>query len=695
MHAVVLCNGIITGYMDESYKIDVLNKRKVVVGCTLLMDIVGFMILIINIPGHNRFLFFLTVSYLLLVSLAALVHRKTKNYRFWSSPFLILTGILFVYFFYQEEGTGVGVLWPFIFPFLAHSILGYKKGFSAILLFNTTLLLSFLLKRWSVGVFFFFDPFVMVYFLMLFALCIFMYLYHRRMELNVNLLSSESKKIQVLFNSLPQGIALISSDLRILEANDKLKEWFPDSALPDKPHCYYCFHKGQDRLICPDCQTIKSFEDGEVHFWFSMLKTAKGTRNFKLTSRPIKNVVGEVVSVVETLEDFTDVHKMQHKLEENEKRLSSLISDLPGFVYSCANDSEWTMEFLSEGFFDITGYHPDDLIKNKQLSYNDLILKEEREPIWEKWQDCLSKRMQFNHEYAIMTASGKIRWVWEQGHGVFSSKGELLRLEGFITDVTASLEVREALRQNAKDLAQMNVTKDKIFSIIAHDLRSPFQTFLGLTELISQKDSNLSPKEVRFYAGLMHQQALCHFQLLENLLEWSLLQRGLLHSAVSEVTVANFLKNLVADFEGCILKENMEVRIEAPSNLTGFFDQQMMGSVIRNLLSNALKFTENGCIILKAEKPDPGRLVFSVSDNGIGIPEDLLPDLFTVNDRKGRIGLNGENSTGLGLVLCKEFVDFHKGRIWVDSRVGSGSTFLVELPQKLSQTENSTRELDL
>jgi PAS domain S-box-containing protein len=255
-------------------------------------------------------------------------------------------------------------------------------------------------------------------------------------------------------------------------------------------------------------------------------------------------------------------------------------------------------------------------------------------------------------------------------------------LSNILTDVLDRYHQDLALRENAMRLSQSNKTKDKVFSIIAHDLRSPFQTFIGLTELMSQKDSGLTPREIQYYSQLMHQQAQNTFHLLENLLEWSKLQREIIRVDVSQIPLVEFFNQCVADFRDTLVQKKISMRVDVDPSLVGVFDCQMMNSVFRNLLSNALKFTkEGGLFILSAQKAVDGTLLLSITDTGIGIPPEILPDLFSINDHKGRNGLHGEKSTGLGLVLCKEFVELHKGRISARSEINVGSTFLVEIPQ--------------
>jgi diguanylate cyclase (GGDEF)-like protein/PAS domain S-box-containing protein len=153
-----------------------------------------------------------------------------------------------------------------------------------------------------------------------------------------------------------------------------------------------------------------------------------------------------------SLRDITDRKRVEEALHENERRLSTLMGNLPGMAYRCLNDEHWTMEFISEGCSNLTGYKTSDLIGNQRVAYNDLIHPDDRAPVWGQVQEALAERCSFRLVYRIRTVSGKEKWVWEQGEGVFSEKGEVLALEGFITDITERKQMEETLQDNLQQL---------------------------------------------------------------------------------------------------------------------------------------------------------------------------------------------------------------------------------------------------
>ncbi len=153
--------------------------------------------------------------------------------------------------------------------------------------------------------------------------------------------------------------------------------------------------------------------------------------------------------------DITSLRTAEDGLRESERKLSTLISNLPGMTYRCLNDENWTMEFVSAGCKELTGYKPSDFIGNRKLTYNQAIYAEDRKVVWNKIQKDLKEKRPFRLEYRIQTKSGKIKWVWEQGVGIFSNKGELLWLEGFITDISERKQAEKALQENERRLRDL------------------------------------------------------------------------------------------------------------------------------------------------------------------------------------------------------------------------------------------------
>lgn len=222
--------------------------------------------------------------------------------------------------------------------------------------------------------------------------------------------------------------------------------------------------------------------------------------------------------------------------------------------------------------------------------------------------------------------------------------------------------------------------KNTFFSIIAHDLRGPFNGIIGLSELLLEKDNQLNQEETNEFIELIHQSSKNTFSLLDNLLTWSQSQTGNLEFNPKNLeikTITNKSINLLANIAK---NKNITLNTAIDTDQYLFADKNMLETVFRNLISNAIKFTPNNGEVSLSMQKENRQFVFSVQDNGVGIAPEKIKTLFNINHRQTTSGTNNETGTGLGLMLCKDFVEKHGGQIWVKSHPGKGSTFIFSIP---------------
>ncbi len=249
-------------------------------------------------------------------------------------------------------------------------------------------------------------------------------------------------------------------------------------------------------------------------------------------------------------------------------------------------------------------------------------------------------------------------------------------------DISERKKSEIQLENYAKELSKQVAEKDKFFSIIAHDLRGPLGGFMGLSERMAEGMKEMTLDELQNIAGVMRSSSSNIFSLLGNLLEWSRMQRGL--TAFEPVSLA--LLPVIHDTLTLMLasanNKNITVNVPISENITVFADANMLASIIRNLVANSVKFTPKGGNITIEATPDPSMFIMiSVSDTGIGMDKTMIENLFNLNVNTGRKGTDGELSTGLGLMLCKEFVEKHGGELKIVSEVDKGSTFSFTLQE--------------
>ena len=237
------------------------------------------------------------------------------------------------------------------------------------------------------------------------------------------------------------------------------------------------------------------------------------------------------------------------------------------------------------------------------------------------------------------------------------------------------------IEQKNTELLELNATKNIFFSIIAHDLRGPLGGFWTLTQIMADEISSFTMAEIQDYAESMKTSASNIYHLLENLLQWAQIQQGLIPFDPGLFPLLPVVEDSLAPILESARNKSIHIVVEIPDDLMVFADYNILQTIIRNLASNAVKFTpKGGTVRLKAKNIDNSIIEISIIDTGIGMSLKITERLFKLGDQINRQGTEGEASTGLGLFLCKGFIEKHKGKIWVESKEGAGSTFYFTFP---------------
>ena len=244
-----------------------------------------------------------------------------------------------------------------------------------------------------------------------------------------------------------------------------------------------------------------------------------------------------------------------------------------------------------------------------------------------------------------------------------------------VEDITKEKNLQIELEQSKKELEELIATKNKFFSIISHDLKNPFSTISGFAKLLLEDYSNFTDEEREYFLNLIFQSSENTYKLLENLLLWSKIQVGKMKTDLEKVYISDIINETVFQLRTLADKKIIQINILSSSNITVNIDKYMISTVLRNLISNAIKFTPKyGFISIYTEKVN-NMIQISIKDSGVGIDSQNISRLFDISDKFSTQGTEQEEGSGLGLILCKEFIDLHKGEIWVESEIGEGSTF--------------------
>jgi PAS domain S-box-containing protein len=401
---------------------------------------------------------------------------------------------------------------------------------------------------------------------------------------------------------------------------------------------------------------------------------------------------------------------VQKKTEEHlfakENQLKTLVNNLPDFIYIKDTKSRFILanQKLAEVMLG-KKHTPDELVgKTDHDCYDnelaDQYLKDEQE-IMQSGQPLIGREEQARDEDGndIVVSSTKVP--------VKNLKGKVLGIVGIGRDITKLKQAEHKIRQQAENLQETNTlleerqeeiqqqkeeimaqrdelenlnnTKDKFFSIIGHDLKNPFNAIINLSDILKNSINTGTKEEMTEMIELIRISAKSAFELLENLLQWSKSQSGNIEFTPEKFDINTLIHKNIEFFKVNAEKKNIKLLADISGEVNVYADKNMINTVIRNIINNALKFTKPGGEINISSRQTQNEVEVQITDNGIGMDEEIKDNLFQLSSQRSTQGTSGEIGSGLGLILCKEFITKNHGEIIIDSQPGKGSTFIIKL----------------
>ena len=273
-------------------------------------------------------------------------------------------------------------------------------------------------------------------------------------------------------------------------------------------------------------------------------------------------------------------------------------------------------------------------------------------------------------------------WVWVEATATafYDRDGKISGYHGVSRDISERKKAELLLKERESQLRELNSTKDKLFSIIAHDLRSPFNAILGFSEILIKNKKELEVAESEKYLGIINSTAENTLILLDNLLAWAKSQTGKITYQPVKIKLAAIFSEILEVSKSNAKIKNISLKSIQTDDVEVHADVNMLKTILRNLISNAIKYTHsNGEIVISAVQ-NQNNIEITVADNGVGMSEETQNKLFAIDTNIITKGTANEKGSGLGLILCKEFIEKHGGKIWVKSELGKGSAFIFSLP---------------
>ncbi len=407
-----------------------------------------------------------------------------------------------------------------------------------------------------------------------------------------------------------------------------------------------------------------------------------------LRSGIVRDDEGNPIALVGSALDLTNTIKAEEKLQEAQDRYRSLFNDIKDVVYESTPDGK--LVDINQTGIELFGYKTKEETLNIDVAKDLYVFPEDRD----RFKSLVETRGYVkNYEILIKRKDNEHVVVLETAYAYKNKDGQVISYRGILRDITDVKRTEQQLKNYVKELAKVNkqlleseeelrninIAKDKLFSIIAHDLRSPFTALIGFSDYLVEDLEDLQPKEIRMFAGRINDSAKNVYNLLENLLEWSRIESGRINPDFEEFEINTVIESSVSLLKGNAFNKKIEIINNVDPGLYIIADKNMISSVIRNLISNAIKFTYPEKQIIIASEINDKYVAVSVTDEGVGMEGHILENLFNSNAHQTTLGTSNEKGSGLGLVICKELVEKNGGRITVRSAPKAGSTFTINL----------------
>ena len=378
-----------------------------------------------------------------------------------------------------------------------------------------------------------------------------------------------------------------------------------------------------------------------------------------------------------TIKDVKKRRDLAAKVSESQKKLKTIIDAAPEIIFVKGLDKKF--ELVNSSYLRIFDVDEQNIIGKDNSS---ILSKADYLEAKEEDEQILKGKKEINNIERLITINiRKAKWFKINKAPIFDEYNNLTGIVGIMTDITEIKEYETALKNSKEELSKLIIQKDKLFSIIAHDLRSPFSGLLGFSELLLEDFNNISTSEKILYISNINSSLKNLLSLIDNLLTWARLNLDKVSHEPKIISLDSIINSVFRSLAIVAKNKNIILKNNVSSNYNSYADPDMIETIIRNLVSNAIKYTnENGEVSINiADKGN--NITVSVGDNGLGMSPEMINNLFKDGTQETTNGTNGEAGTGLGLLICKEFVEMNNGKIWVESKLGKGSKFYFTLPK--------------
>ena len=525
----------------------------------------------------------------------------------------------------------------------------------------------------------------------------------------------ERNQILTLINSMPDRIYIKDRESRFIIGNIHVAKIMgaknPEDLIGKTDYDFYPkdmaseYHRDEQKMMEDNIQIINKEEPGYGDSGEDVIVST--------TKIPVKDEDGKIIGIVgigrdittqkevekEVLEKSVSLQEVNVLLEERQEEIQQQSEELKTQTESLSlvnleleklsvvasktgnviiiMDKDGNFEWVNNGFTDKYGMTLNEFIKAKGKNLRDTSSSED---ILKIIEDISKNKKPGLYNSSATDKNGKTIWSQTTISPVLDEKGDIIRLIAIDSDISKLKEAEIEIEKQRDKLKTLNATKDKFFSIIAHDLKNPFHSIMGFSDLLSRSYESLEDDKKKEFIKLINDSSTSAYGLLENLLHWARTQTNRIKFEPGILDLRMIITEIFQML--AVNAENKGVSLimpEGDGELKVFADYNMVNTIIRNFLSNSLKFTEKGGSIRIQIRNEKERIYIGIKDTGVGMNEESKSKLFRLDEFHSTSGTSGESGTGLGLIICREFAIKHGGDIAVESEIGKGSTFTFSL----------------
>lgn len=489
------------------------------------------------------------------------------------------------------------------------------------------------------------------------------------------ILLQNSANILAILENTTDSIWAINTSYEILYANDVFVTAFHDNfGIRLKPDVNLLLSLPEAMKQLWKSRYDRAFNN-EMFSFIDKIDTEIGSIHIEVFMNPIV-IEGTVIGASLFGKNITKRIQSEEALKDSQILLTSSIESQTGTIL-CSINNRYQYLYFNKAHNDVMKFAYDKDIKIGMNILDCITSENDRIVAKENYDRALEGE---SHSNVRIYGTDNLAYYESFFNPILNDKNEIIGATGLAREITDRIKTEKALIESETRFKDLNATKDKLFSIIAHDLRSPFNAILGFSELLIENIKDIEVAESEKYLEFINTSAKNTLILLDNLLNWAKSQTGQLTYLPEKIILSSIIQETIEMSNAAAIIKNISLNHNQTDEIEVYTDEDLLKTVLRNLISNAIKFTKSGGYINVVVILEQNKVEISISDNGVGINAEIRKQLFNISTNITSTGTENEKGSGLGLVLCKELLEKLGGNIWVESEEGKGSDFKFTLP---------------